>query len=291
MDVYELYKRNFPFTVRSRDDVMRILGGAELFTESVGGKLAGAAAVSGGTVLMLCTDKEYRRRGIGSRLLLTAEEAVRRNGFAEVTVGKGEDYIVPGVPTSKRYFPAVNEGLYEGLDESVGVFFEKRGYKHSEDCNIFDMRFSMENYACKLHTGSVVDGIEYRLARPEDKAAVCGCTDDACPEFTEYYQDDHLYDADSGSRVLIALSGGVAAGAIIVGEEDEGLGSIGCTAVRPAFRGRHIAVNLAKIGTQLLKEMGMREAFLSYTYSGLDKMYGYAGYKICVYYMMAKKRL
>lgn len=291
MDVYELYKRNFPFTVRSRDDVMRILGGAELFTESVSGKLAGAAAVSGGSVLMLCTDKEYRRRGIGSRLLLAAEDAARRNGFDEVTVGKGDDYIVPGVPTSKRYFPAVNEELYKGLDESVSGFFEKRGYKHSEDCNIFDMRFSPEDYTSDLHTGSIIDGIEYRLARSEDKTAVCGCIDDACPEFTEYYRDDHLYDGGSGSRVLTALCGSTVTGALIVGEEDEGLGSIGCVAVRPSFRGRHIAVSLSKLGTQCIKEMGMREAFLSYTYSGLDKMYGYAGYKICVYYMMAKKRL
>ncbi|MDE6727013.1 MAG: GNAT family N-acetyltransferase [Oscillospiraceae bacterium] len=287
MDVYELYKRNFPFTVRSKNDVLRILGGAELFTESVDGKLAGAAAVSGGTVLMLCTDKEYRRRGIGSRLLLAAEDAVRRNGFAEVTVGRGEDYITPGVPTSKRYFPSVNEDLYKGLDESAGDFFEKRGYKHSEGCNIFDMRLSLENYIVDMPA----DGIEYRLARFEDRAAVCGCIDDAYSDFTVYYQDDSLYDDKSGSRALIALSGGTVAGALIVGEEYEGIGSIGCVAVRPAFRGRHIAVNLAKIGTRQLREAGMKDAFLSYTYSGLDKMYGYAGYKICVYYMMAKKRL
>lgn len=291
MDVYELYKRNFPFTVRSKEDVLRILGGAELFTESVDGKLAGAAAVSGGTVLMLCTDKEYRRRGIGSRLLLEAEDAVRRNGFAEVTVGRGGDYITPGVPTSKRYFPSVNEELYKGLDESAGEFFEKRGYKHSEDCNIFDMRLLLENYAMGSPLDGAADRIAYRLARPEDKAVVCGCMDEACGDFTEYYQNDSLYDDESGSRVLTAFSGNIAAGALIVGEEYEGIGSIGCVAVRPEFRGRHIAVNLAKIGTRKLKEAGMKEAFLSYTYSGLDKMYGYAGYKICVYYMMAKKRL
>lgn len=289
MDVYELYKRNFPFTVRSKEDVLRILDGAELFTESVDGKLAGAAAVSGGTVLLLCTDKEYRRRGIGSRLLSAAEDAVRRGGFGEVTVGKGMDYITPGVPTSKRYFPAVNEELYTGLDESAAAFFEKRGFVHSEDCNIFDMRMSLENLAAMPF--SQADGIEYRLALPKDKDEVCGCMDDACGDFTEYYQNDELYDENSGNRVLAAFAGDTAEGALIVGEEYAGIGSIGCVAVRPGFRGRHIAVNLAKLGTVKLKEAGMKEAFLSYTYSGLDKMYGYAGYKICVYYMMAKKRL
>lgn len=290
MDIYELYKRSFPFTVRGEDDVKRILSGAELITERVDGKLAGAAAVSGDTLLMLCTDTEYRGRGIGSRLLSAAEDRVRRGGYSEITVGHGDDYIAPGVPTSKRYFPAVNERLYAGLDDSASRFFENRGYTHCENCNIFDMRFPLEDCSVELTEG-VVDGIEYRRARRVEMEAVCGCTDDACPEFTEFYRNEELYDGSDGGFVLAAFSGDTAAGALIVGEEAPGLGSIGCTSVRTAFRGRHIAVNLTKIGTRLLKDMGMREAFLGYTYSGLDRMYGYAGYKICVYYMMAKKRL
>lgn len=291
MDIYELYKRNFPFTVRGEEDVKRILSGAELITERVDGKLAGAAAVSGDTLLMLCTDTEYRGRGIGSRLLSAAENRVRLGGYSEITVGHGDDYIAPGVPTSKRYFTAVNERLYAGLDDSASRFFEKRGYTHCENCNIFDMRFSLESYSEDLRESVTVDGIEYRRARPGDMEAVCYCTDDAFPEFTEFYRNERLYDGEDDGFVLAAFSGDTAAGALIVGEEAPGLGSIGCTAVRTAFRGRHIAVNLTKIGTRLLKDIGMREAFLGYTYSGLDKMYGYAGYKVCVYYMMAKKRL
>lgn len=291
MEIYELYRRNFPFTVRSEDDVKRILSGAELITERVDGKLAGAAAVSGDALFMLCTDTEYRGRGIGSRLLSAAEDRVRRGGYSEITVGHGDDYIAPGVPTSKRYFPSINERLYAGLDDSASRFFEKRGYTHCENCNIFDMRFALEDCSGELTEGVVADGIEYRRARRWEMEAVCGCTDDACPEFTEFYRNERLYGGTEDGFVLAAFSEDTAAGVIIVGEEAPGLGSIGCTAVRTAFRGRHIAVNLTKIGTRLLKDMGMREAFLGYTYSGLDKMYGYAGYKICVYYMMAKKRL
>lgn len=47
---------------------------------------------------------------------------------------------------------------------------------------------------------------------------------------------------------------------------------------------------MVTIGTKYLKDSGMKEAYLGYTYSGLDHMYGYAGYKICIYYMMAKKK-
>jgi len=35
----------------------------------------------------------------------------------------------------------------------------------------------------------------------------------------------------------------------------------------------------------------MEEAYIGYTYTGLDHMYGYAGYKICIYYMMAEKEI
>jgi len=48
---------------------------------------------------------------------------------------------------------------------------------------------------------------------------------------------------------------------------------------------------MVTIGTKYLKDAGMKEAYLGYTYSGLDHMYGYAGYKICIYYMMAKRML
>ena len=68
-----------------------------------------------------------------------------------------------------------------------------------------------------------------------------------------------------------------------------GLGSIGCTTVKKNYQGQHIATNLVLLGTGALKDMGMREGYLSYTYSGLDRLYGAAGYQIKVFYMMAVK--
>jgi len=57
------------------------------------------------------------------------------------------------------------------------------------------------------------------------------------------------------------------------------------------FRDKHIGVNMVIMGTKYLKSRGLKNAFLGYTYSGLDKMYGYAGYRICIYYFMAQKKL
>lgn len=199
-----LFRRNFPFIVREEATVRAILENKDCrVTErrNKQGVLIGVAVIHNNTILMLCVDKEYRNRGIGSELLSEAEQMIKDDGYEEITAGAGYDYLMPGVPTSKRYVDAVNQRLYEGVDDSASTFFEKRGYTHSWDCNCFDMRFPLA-------------------------------------EFTK---------------------------------EEYGVG------------------DMVTVGTKYLKDAGMKEAYLGYTYSGLDRMYGYAGYKICIYYMMAKK--
>ena len=294
-----LFKRNFPFIVREEDTVREILENNENIVvekRDTLGDLIGAAVVHKNTLLMLCVDKEYRKNGIGTELLIEAERIIKETGYEEVTVGAGYDYLMPGVPTSKRYADAVNERLYEGLDTTASDFFEKRGYTHSWDCNCFDMRFPLAEFENdKYNVGDMVEGICYRFATEEDAEYVYACTDMAYEEFTQYYKNEELYrgGGKQNPKVLIATDGDEVVGTLFLNleTEGEGLGSVGCTTVKPSHQGRHIGVNMVTIGTKYLKDVGMREAYLGYTYSGLDHMYGYAGYKVCIYYMMAKKNL
>lgn len=320
-ELFEIFIRNFPFVVREKGTVQGILNHKDnvvIVERDKNNRLIGAAVVNKNTILMLCVDKEYRRKGIGSRLLKEAENLVWQAGFDKINVGNGFDYLAPGVPTSKRYTEAENEKLYPGLNEESSSFFERRGYLHSWDCNCFDMRFPLcewkekvpyikddvfifapedkykENNTLQKNESYIEKNsseIVYRFAEKSDKKAVLTCADNAYPEFTQYYRDDALYQKENQARVLAAFCGSQVVGILITGVEDreKSLGSIGCMAVHPAWRGRHIAVNLVLAGTKYLKEIGFREAYLSYTYSGLDHMYGYAGYKICVYFMMAVK--
>ncbi len=298
-ELVALFRRNFPFTVRGEDTVRDILGNENcniIEKRNDENRLIGAVVTHNSTILMLCVDKEYRNRGIGSELLMAAENAIKEACYTEVTVGAGFDYLTPGVPTSKRYADAVNERLYEELDETESAFFEKRGYAHSWDCNCFDMRFPLTEFVKNEHSvGDTVDGICYRFATKEDMEEVFSCTDDAYDEFTIYYKNEALYlgDGEQNPKVLIATDGDEVVGTLIVNLETEGagIGSVGCTTVKSSHQGRHIGVNMVIIGTKYLKDAGMKEAYLGYTYSGLDHMYGYAGYKICNYYMMAKKCL
>ncbi len=295
-ELYELYKKNLPFVVRDRETVLRIVqneGNTVIEHRDEQNKLAGVSVVNQNTILLLCVDAVYQGQGIGSKLLEQSEETVRRGGYDKIVIGNGFDYIMPGVPTSKRYFPAENEELYPGLDETASDFFTKRGYTHTWNCNCFDMRFPLARFDKNdLHVGDTVEGVTYRWAVLTDLPGICACTDDAFSDFTGFYQDEHLYAENGSAKVLIAVFDGEIVGTLIVEPNSSSqLGSIGCTTVKSAYRGKHIAVNLVTIGTGHLRDMGMKDAYLSYTYSGLDHLYGYAGYRICVYFMMAEKTL
>lgn len=295
--ILELFKRSFPFIIRDDKTVLNILSNEsnKIITKTdMQNNLIAVSVVNNNTILLLCVDKEYRNQGIGTQLLKESEALIKNIGYNEVIIGAGFDYIMPGVPTSKRYYESVNESLYHSVDNIAGDFFTKRGYEHSWDFNCFDMRFELKDFCKEEHSiGDTIEGISYRWATIADTTAIYDCTDDAFKEFTQWYKDESLYSNNNSHRALIATACDEVAGTLIVGIDDEvsGLGSVGCTAVRPKYRGKHIAVNLVTLGTKYLRDIGMKEAYLSYTYSGLDKLYGYAGYRISVYYMMGRKKL
>ena len=297
-EIYMLFRESLPYVIREEKAVYSILKNKEntiIEKRNAEDKLVGVSVVHKNTILLLCVFPEYRRQGIGTWLLNESERIIREDGYEEVTVGVGADYITPGIPTGKRYAPAVNERLDERIDETASRFFEKRGYVHDwgNECNCFDMKFPLSEFEKEEHNiGDTIDGVYYRFATIEDREGVSACTDAALKEFTKWYQDDFLYTENDSSRVLIALSDNKVVGTLMVDTNHKnGLGSVGCTAVHPEYRGKHIAVNMVTLGTKYLKDVGLKDAYLSYTYSGLDKMYGYAGYKIFVYFMMAKKKL
>lgn len=293
-----IFRRNLPFIVRDDDTVKRILNHTDnhfIERRDEGGALIGLSVVNRDTILLLCVDRAYRRQGVGTWLLERSEQLAQQAGYEVCRVGVGFDYLMPGVPTSSHYFPARNIRLYDDLDNCAEGFFAKRGYVHSwKDADCFDMRFELKDMAeIPWQIGDTIQGITYRFATLEDIGGILECTEDACSEFSVYYRDEEQYAPDGEQRVLIALKGQEVCGALMVGPEHgvPGLGSIGCTTVKTSYQGQHIATNLVLLGTRVLKETGMREAYLGYTYSGLDRLYGAAGYQIKVFYMMAAKKL
>ncbi len=296
-EITRLFRKCFPYIVRDDETIRQILAHeGNIFVEerNDAGDLVGISVIHENVILLFCVEEAYRNNGIGESMLKRSEALIGSGGYQTVKIGVGFDYFMPGVPTSKRYADAVNECLDERITDEAGRFFEAHGYKHSQDGNIFDMRFALKEFSREAYSvGDTINGITYRFATESDKEAVYACTDDALKEFTKWYQYEGLYSSEPVPKVLIATDGKVVCGALLVevANEEQKLGTIGCTSVRKAYQGKGIATNMVTLGTKYLRDIGMKDAYLSYTYTGLDKLYGYAGYKIFVYYMMAQKEL
>lgn len=280
-ELYDIYKSNFKFNIRAKDTEISILSNKDnkvIEKRNENGKLIGVSVINKSTILMLCVDEEYRNKGIGSKLLKESEELVLKEGYNKINLGEGFDYLMPGVPI---------------IDNNV-EFFQKRGYKHSwgtDEC--FDMDLELKNITYTENVGDKIDGIYYRFATIDDLSEIERCVNDAEEKFTKYYMNTSLYDNSTNQKVLIALDNNEVCGTLIVSVqlEKKDTGSVGCTTTKTKYRHRKIASNMVRIGTKYLKDIGMKYGHLGYTYTGLDKMYGYAGYHITNKYMMAEKIL
>ena len=298
-EIFDIYKRNFPYINREEKTIREIINNKDniVFERREDNNLIGCAIVNKNTILLLVVDEEYRNKGIGSSLLEECENIIINNGYNNIVLGVGFDYLMPGVPTSKKYVPSVHENLDSMINDDASTFFEKRGYIHSwKDCNCFDMKMKLSDFNQNEYSiGDTINNIYYRWANIDDLDEIIKCADDACQyqdeKFSKYYNNKDLYNENNNQRVLVAIKDNKIVGTLIVSIETEGkdLGSVGCTCV--SFKETHqkIGTNMVKLGTKYLKDIGLKNASLSYTYSGLDKLYGASGYEISCYYMMGEK--
>lgn len=278
-EMYALYRRNLPYILRDENTVREILGDADNHIISCrdGDGLSAVSVINGNVIYLLCVDKPYRRRGLGTKLLARSETWIASKGFDKAVAGAGKDYIMPGVP----------------MKENAHLFFKKNGYIHSwGSCGCYDMSLPLNEFCYDEHSiGDVIDGVEYRWAVHSDLDNVLKCVADAEESFVPYYAEKEIYGENADSKVLVALIGDEAVGALHVDIEHEeiGAGSIGCTVTMNKHQGKGIATTMVKLGTKHLKESGLKKATLGYTYTDIVHMYGRAGYKISMEYYMAEK--
>lgn len=292
----DLFKRNFPYLNVDEGTAKTLLGNTDnkIFARyDREGQIIGASVIYKNVIVMLAVDKSYRGHGIGSALLDLSERFIKNSGGTGVVFGVGaSDYLAPGVPTCIK--PVEQEltpdCLWQGLDNYACEFLAKRGYVHKNNANIFDMDMIIEDDTrFDIAVGDTVDGVNYRLASPSDKERVIACCNAGADYFASFYKNDELYN-QGNERVLVADLNGEIVGNLLISTYGEP-GTIGCVTVSPKARGKKVGTRMSIAATSYIKEKELKRAFLSYTYSGLDKMYGAAGYKICVYYFMAQKEL
>ena len=279
-NLLEMYHKNFPNNIRNEEIVKDILSNSEnhIIEKRIDHTLVGVSIINKNTILMLCVNEEYRRRGIGTKLLNQSEKYILNQGYDKVKIGAGYDYLMPGIP----------------INETNISFFERRFYIHSwGNMECFDMDMELKDTICDYNLCETVNGIKYRLATINDLEEIKKCTDDAHKNFTKYYMNTKLYDMNNDQIVLVAEDNGEICGTLIISKETEApnMGSVGCTTTKHSHQGRKIATTMVQIGTKYLKDLGYKYGHLGYTYTGLDKLYGKAGYQISTKYFMAEKPL
>lgn len=285
-ELLEIYNKNFPNNIREENTVKSILNNSSnhiIEKRNDSGKLIGVSVINESTIIMLCVDKEYRKKGIGTKLLEQSENYILNEGYNKLNIGVGYNYLMPGIPINKTNLS----------------FFGKRYYIHSwKDVECFDMDMELKDFNyMEYKIGDTINDVYFRWATHDDVDEIVNCADDACQyqdeKFSKFYLDSKLYEEGNNQRVLIAVKNNRVVGCIMVSLETEGkdIGSVGCTCVRYAQSHQKIGTNMVMIGTRYLKDMGLKYGHLGYTYSGLDKMYGYSGYKISTKYLMAEKQL
>ncbi len=301
-EIFNIYKRNFPYINREEKTIKEIINDENNIVferRNDNNELIACAIVNDNTILLLVVDKEYRGKGIGSSLLEKCENIISKNKYSKIVLGVGFDYLMPGVPTSKKYNSSVHENLNPLVDTMASTFFENRGYAHSwGNCNCFDMKMNLSDFTKNENSiGDTINGINYRWANIDDLEGIIECSDDACQyqdeKFSKYYRNENLYKKDNNQKVLVAVKNDKIIGTLLISieTEDKDLGNVGCTCV--SFKETHqkIGTTMVRLGTKYLKDIGLKSASLSYTYSGLDNLYGDSGYEISTYYFMGEKEI
>lgn len=245
---------------------------AHIFAEYADGRLAGFAMAQVGSIPALCVAEEYRRQGIGSRLLESAEDYLRGCGAGKITLGAGPHYLLQGVP-------AAEENLH---------FFEKRGY--SAGWTSINMELSLRGFSReKLHIRPCPGGVGFRFAGEADRPSLLAAVRAAEPGWTGIFES-------CVDPVLVAEADGEIVGFEILSPEGgyflrmgEKVGSVGCVGVAPDWREHGIGLQMVAHGLEWLQSKYTTLVELRYTW--LEDWYGRLGFTTVSRQWMGEKAL
>lgn len=271
--LFELYLKCFPDYPVSEEtfDELVFDGSARVIERHDGGDIVGFAVVRGSSVSLLCVAEAHRRKGIGSSLLIEAENEIAQKGSEKITLGQGDGYIFQGVPEE-------NEGAVE--------FFEKHSY--SADWSSVNMRLDLRDFDLSdLNIHPCPADVTFRLAESDDHTALLAAVSSVNENWVKYFEN-------SSDPVLLAVQNGTIVGFEFVSTEDvrfafagEKIGSVGCVGVIPEARRQGIGLQLVAQGLAKLKDQSCTSAELLYV--ALVDWYAGLGFKTMHRQWMGRK--
>lgn len=238
--------------------------------------LVGFSLINKNALLLLCVIEQYRNQGYGSKLLMDSEEYIKEQGYNEIILGCGKNYLFQGVP-----YDMENE-------QKVYLFFKKRGYK--ADWESVDMTMELDSFS--VETAQIEKPIEYvslRYANVKDQSHLIEAVAEVEPSWCQYYRltEDPILLACHKEEIIGFCI--LSTDSFFKNSISDKVGGISCLGVIPSARRQGIGMYLAAVGTEELKRMGCTTAYIGYTY--LEEWYGNLGYQTFLRFWMGVKQV
>ena len=227
----------------------------------------------------ICVADEYRRQGVGTRLVNEVRGRLAAAGVKTLSLGSGgvSGYFWPGVPVDLA--PAWQ-------------FFHEAGWRERE--RSVDLVRSLETYETPSWVYDRLRAHDIRL-----DFASAGQADELIaferlhfPEWAIFFEDDLAKSNYSG--ILMATQPDGIAGSILLGTSEPvwsrtlggRCGSFGCLGVAEQARDNGIGLALAARATEILRERSMSNCYVGWTW--LIDWYGKLGFTVWSEYRMAE---
>ena len=208
-------------------------------TVRVFGDFLGAAVTCGKWLRILAVDREARRRGIGSALLIDAEERGTR-----VVAAEPGNYLTPGIVTS---------------DETTIAFFLARGYVEKARTTNLEVDLAGGGQAL-LPVGT---GRRPRRSTHDERPRVLDFIE---REFGSIwrFESSRAFDAELPT-IFIAEKNGEVTGFVVHEANNRGLGVFGPVGIMKSMRGKGVGRDLVLASLADLRRLGYARAIIPWT--------------------------
>lgn len=231
-----------------------------------------------GWIHALVVAPEWRGRGIGGLLLEKAEAALRAAGASQFALGNDFHW---------RMFP----GLPEVRPETK-AWFEKRGYEVLKPT--YDLIHEYGDTPADAVELPQAAGVTFRLAKPDDRAALIAFMERCFPGRWEYQTKQYWERGGSGREfVVLEKDGGELIGFCRLNDSrspllaqniywapmfEEELGGIGPLGIDEQYRGYRYGLSIVQAAVSFLRQRGIRRIVIDTT--PYVDFYGKLGYRI-----------
>jgi ribosomal protein S18 acetylase RimI-like enzyme len=259
------------------------------FIATVDNKIIGFVATQiknkEGSIQLILVNKAHQRQGIGKKLLETAEQYLKNKKVRQIQLGAGgSSYFWPGVPKNLPHATS---------------FFKSNGWNFTESS--FDLVQDLAKYTTPPYVFKRIEKekLKFQNANNLSKKQILKFEKINFPNwhnaFKEADSSDILYVNNSKNEILgtvvltsesSAQQGQCRTWTRILGKDLGGFGALG---IKKSEREKGIGLALAAHSTEVLKQRGIRNCLLGWTW--LVDWYGKLGFKVWREYKMSWKKV